>query len=331
MEYGDTLPQGGNLNTGPETNADYLRGTIKNPKLAAIATLLVLTVSIAAVYFTRGHMLTKQMTSETFDSLAVLPSANATQDPNAEYLSDGIAQSLIDRLSQLAGLKVMSSSAVFRYKGKEQDTRKIGIDLNVRAVLSGSVREIGDRLVINVSLDDARDNHHIWGEQYVRRFADVLAVQAEIAQEVSTKLRGKLTGGEERKLAKRYTDNVEAYQLYLKGLYEWNKHTQEDLQKGIEYYKQALEKDPNFALAYVGLSDCYGVLGNNYLRPRDAFPTARAYVAKALEIDDTLGEGHTAMGGIALFYNSGSGRSRKRIQTRTDSESQLCECASIIW
>src|SRR5207248_6966127 len=127
-------------------------------------------------------------------------------------------------LCESSGLKVMSSGAVFRYKAKQQDAQKVGSELNVRVVLTGSVKQIGDQLVINVSLDDARDDHRIWGEQYVRKFADVLAVQSEIAQEVTTNLRLKLTGADEQKLTKNYTESVEAYQLYLKGQYEWNKH-----------------------------------------------------------------------------------------------------------
>jgi serine/threonine protein kinase/Flp pilus assembly protein TadD len=282
----------------------HIAARIKNHKLAAIAALLVLTVGIAALYyFTRGNVANKQPSNAPIDSIAVLPFANAAQDPNAEYLSDGITESLTNRLSQLSGLKVMSSSSVSRYKGREQDAQKVGSELNVRAVLTGSVKQIGDQLVINVSLDDARDDHRIWGEQYVRKFADVLAVQSEIAQEVSSNLRLKLTGADEQQLAKRYTDNPEAYQLYLKGMYEWNKHTLESLQKGIEFYNQAIEKDPNYALAYSGLSASYGVLGNNYLPPREAFPKAKAYAAKALALDDTLSQAHTAMVAVNLFYD----------------------------
>jgi serine/threonine-protein kinase len=285
-------------------NTKYLAGEIKNHQLAAITALLVLSISgVALYYFTRGNVSNIQTSNAPIDSIAVLPFANAAQDPNAEYLSDGIAESLTNRLSQLSNLKVMSSSSVSRYKGKEQDAQKVGNELNVRAVLTGSVKQIGDQLVINVSLDDAKDNHHIWGEQYVRKFADVLAVQSEIAQEVSTNLRLRLTGTDKQQLAKRYTDNVEAYQLYLKGQYEWKKHTQEDLQKGIEYYNQAKELDPNYALAYFGLSASYGALGNNYLLPNEAFPKSKAYAAKALAIDDTLAEAHAAMGAVRLYYD----------------------------
>src|SRR5262249_17455511 len=287
--------------------------------LAAIATLLVLTIGITALtYFTRGKTSTTRTNSETIHSIAVLPFKNIAQDPNAEYLSDGITESLINRLSQLSGLKVMSSSAVFRSKGKEQDAQKVGSDLHVPAVLTGSVKQVGDQLVITVSLDDARDDHHIWGEQYVRKFADILAVQNEIAQEVSTNLRLKLTGANERQLAKRYTNNVEAYQLYLKGLYEWNKHTQEDYQRGINFYNQALEKDPNYALAYFGLAASYGALGNHYLPPNEAFPKAKAYASKALALDDTLAEAHHAMSAMKLYYDwdfAGAEKESKRAQT----------------
>lgn len=281
-----------------------LAGKIKDHKLAAIAGLFILTIGVAALYYlTRGIISRQQPSTSPIDSIAVLPFANAAHDPNAEYLSDGITDSLINRLSQLSNLKVMSRSSVFRYKGKELDAKKVGNELGVRAVLTGSVKQLGDQLVVTVRLEDAQYNRHIWGEQYVRKFADVLNVQGEIAQEVSTQLRLKLTGEDERRLAKRYTENPEAYQLYLKGNYQWEKHTWEDLQKAIEYYKQAVEKDPSYALAYSGLSNCYGRLGNSYLPPHEAYPTAKAYAAKALEIDDTLAEAHSSMAAVRLFYD----------------------------
>lgn len=272
--------------------------------LALFAGIIAVGLGFAVFYyFTRGNFSNNQTSDVPIDSIAILPFENAVQDANAEYLSDGITESLINRLSQLSNLKVMSSSSVFRYKGKEQDTNKIGNELNVRAVLTGSVKQIGDQLIINVRLDDAQNNRQIWGEQYIRKFADILDVQNEIAQEVSTNLRLKLTGADERQIAKRYTENAEAYQLYLKGQYVWNKHTREDLQKAIEYFNQALEKDPNYALAYAGLTNSYNILGNSYLPPREAFPKAKIYAAKALAIDDNLSEAHTAMGAVRLFYD----------------------------
>ncbi|MFN2516766.1 MAG: protein kinase [Pyrinomonadaceae bacterium] len=283
----------------------YLADEIKNHKVVAIAALLVLTVGIAALYyFTRGIVSNKQTNTETIDSIAVLPFANATKDPNVEYLSDGISESLINRLSQLTGLKVMSSSSVFRYKGREQDAQKVGNDLNVRAVLTGSVKQIGDQLVINVSLDDVHDNHRIWGEQYVRKFADVFAVQSEIAQEVSSNLRLKLTSADQRQLAKRYTENAEAYQLYLKGRFYWNKRTPRDLQKSIDYFEKAIGVDPNYALAFAGLADAYALL-SSYLAapPREAMPKAREAALKSLSLDDQLVEAHAALGLILNTYN----------------------------
>jgi len=291
----------------PHELSNFLNPIKRNKRLAffVLASFAIVVIAGFALsgWFNGQRQPTNAAVASPIDSIAVLPFENVAQDANAEYLSDGITESLINRLSQLSNLKVMSRSSVFRYKGKEQDTNKVGGELNVRAVLTGSVKQIGDQLVITVRLDDAQTNQHIWGEQYVRKFADILNVQSEIAQAVSTSLRLKLTGADERQLAKRYTDNVEAYQLYLKGNYKWNKHTREDFRKAIEYYNQAIEKDPNYALAYTGLANSYGVLGNSYLPPHEAFPKAKAYAAKALEIDETLGEAHTSMAALRLFYD----------------------------
>ena len=292
-------------NAPTTSSAEYLLGEIRTHKLVAIVALLVLTVGIAALYyFTRGNVSNKPTGNETIDSIAILPFVNAAQDPNAEYFSDGITESLINRLSQLSGLKVMSSGSVFRYKGKQQDAQRVGNELNVRAVLTGSVKQVSDQLVISVSLDDAKDNHRIWGEQYVRKFADVLAVQSEIAQEVSTSLRLKLTRGDEQQLAKRYTDNVEAYQLYLKGRYHRLKLTPPEIQTGISYFQEAIDVDPSYALAYVGLAEAYRWLANSGdMPPNEVFPKAKAAAQKAIEIDDTLAEAHTALGSTMFWYD----------------------------
>ncbi len=297
----------------PNVSDDKFQNENQSPKselqsykiqLALFAAVIVVVSGAAAFYyFTRGNAANNQTSDAPIDSIAVLPFENVAQDANAEYLSDGITESLINRLSLLSNLKVMSGSSVFRYKGKEQNTQKIGGELNVRAVLTGSVRQIGDQLVINVRLDDAQNSRQIWGEQYVRKFADILAVQNDIAQAVSTNLRLKLTNADERQLAKRHTENAEAYQLYLKGNYKWEKHTPEDLQKAIEYYQQAIELDPNYALAFCGLANSYGRLGNSYVPPREAFPKAKIYAAKALELDETLAEAHASMAAVRLFYD----------------------------
>ena len=294
------------IQPAPTTSrAEYLLREIRTHKLVTIAALLVLTVGITAFYyFTRGNVSNKPTGNETIDSIAVLPFVNAAQDPNAEYFSDGVTESLINRLSQLSGLKVMSSGSVFRYKGKQQDAQKVGNELNVRVVLTGSVKQVGDQVVINVSLDDAKDNHRIWGEQYVRKFADVLKVQSEIAQEVSTSLRLKLTRGDEQQLAKRYTDNVEAYQLYLKGRYHLLKLTPPEIQTGISYFQQAVETDPSYALAYVGLADAYRSLAlAAEMTPSEFLPKAKAAAQKAIEIDDTLAEAHAELGFIIFWYD----------------------------
>ncbi len=290
----------------------------QNKRLAflALAAFVVVVIAGFALYgwFNKQLSSTDAAVALPIDSIAVLPFENAAQDANAEYLSDGITESLINRLSQLSNLKVMSRSSVFHYKGKEQDANKVGGELNVRAVLTGSVKQIGDQLVITVRLEDAGNNQHIWGEQYVRKFADIFNVQNEIAQAVSTNLHLKLTGADEHQLAKRSTESVEAYQLYLKGNYVWEKHTLEDLQKAIEYYGAAIEKDPNYALAFSGLANCYARLGNSYLPPHEAYPKAKTYAAKALELDDTLAEAHTSMGVIRLLYDWNWAEGEKEIK-----------------
>jgi len=301
-----TQPRG-ERKIAPHESSNFINPSKLNKRraflvLASFAIVVIAGFALAG-WFNGQRQPTNAAVASPIDSIAVLPFENVAQDANAEYLSDGITESLINRLSQLQNLKVMSRSSVFRYKGKEQDTNKVGNELNVRAVLTGSVKQIGDQIVITVRLENAQNNQHLWGEQYVRKFADVLAVQNEIAQEVSTNLRLKLTGADEQQLAKRYTDDVEAYQFYLKGNYAWNKHTEEDLRKAIEYFNQAIEKDSNYALAYTGLANSYGVMGNNYLPPHEAFPITKAYAAKALEIDETLAEAHTSMAAVRLFYD----------------------------
>ncbi|MDQ6652311.1 MAG: protein kinase [Acidobacteriota bacterium] len=284
-------------------NAGHIVSEIRQHKRGFIVALSVLILAVVSLSYWFYVKRSRTVNSTAIESIAVLPFVNASQDPNADYLSDGIAESLMNSLSQLPNLKVMSRNTTFRYKGKEQEAQKVGRELNVRAVLTGKVQQVGDQVVINVSLDDAVDSHHIWGEQYVRKFADILTVQREIAKEVSTSLRLKLTLVDEQHLAKRSTDNVEAYQLYLKGQYEWKKHTEEDLRKSVEYYYQALTKDPNYALAYAGLAASYTVLGNSYLPPNETFPKAKAYATKALEIDETLAEAHVVMGAARLLYD----------------------------
>jgi eukaryotic-like serine/threonine-protein kinase len=238
------------------------------------------------------------------DSLAVLPFVNTSADPSTEYLSDGITESVINNLSQLPSLRVMARSTVFRYKGKEADPQKIGQDLRVRAVLSGRLAQRGNIVAVQAELIDVENGSQLWGGQYNRKVADVFALQEDLSKEISEKLRLRLTGEEKQRLTKRYTENAEAYQLYLKGRYYWNKGTEEGGKKAIEYFQQAIEKDPGYALAYSGLADSYNLLaGFAWLPPREAIPKSKAAALKALEIDDRLAEAHLALGYASFAYD----------------------------
>lgn len=238
-----------------------------------------------------------------YNSLAVLPFANATSDPNAEYLSDGLTESIINSLSQLKGLRVLGRNTVFRYKGATVDPQEIGAELGVRSVLTGRILQLGDRVVIRAEVTDVVGGWQVWGEQYHRKPADILAVQEEIAEEISDRLKLKLTVNEKRQLTKRYTDNSEAYHLYLKGRYHWNKYAEKGLGKAIEYFKEALDEDPTYALAYAGIADSYYRLSNFYLPTRETMPKAKVAALKALEIDEGLAEAHAALGLVLMFYD----------------------------
>ena len=238
-----------------------------------------------------------------FNSLAVLPFANASADPNAEYLSDGLTESIINSLSQLRDIRVLARNTVFRYKSSSEDPQKIGGELGVRAVLTGRILQLGDRVIIRAEVMDVQGGWQIWGDQYHRKLADTLEVQEEIAEEISSKLKLKLTADEKRQLSKRHTDNSEAFHLYLKGRYYWNKYAQDGLRKAIEYFKQAIDEDPTYALAYAGLADSYYRLSHIYLPTREAMPRAKRAAEKALEIDETLAEAHAALGLVLMFYD----------------------------
>jgi TolB-like protein/DNA-binding winged helix-turn-helix (wHTH) protein/Tfp pilus assembly protein PilF len=239
---------------------------------------------------------------EAIDSVAVLPFVNSSTDPEAEYLSDGIPETLIGQLSQIPRLKVMARSTVFRYKGANVDPQKLGRELNVRAVLTGKVLQRGEMLTISMELMDVRDGSQLWGKQYNRKLADTLAVQEDIAREVTDKLRLRLASVDEKRLTAHGTENAEAYQLYLKGRYHWNKRTPDGIQKAIASFQQAIEKDPSYALAYAGLADCYHVPANP-LPPRDKMPLAKAAAMKALQLDDTLVEAHTSLARVLFVYD----------------------------
>jgi DNA-binding SARP family transcriptional activator/Flp pilus assembly protein TadD len=240
------------------------------------------------------------------DSLAILPLADAGAGPDAEYLSDGITESIISNLAQLPSLRVMARSTVFRYKGREVDPREAGRELGVRAVLTGRVVRLGERLIIRAELVDTADGSQLWGGQYDRDFSDVLAVQEEIARRISESLQLRLTSEEQGRLAGRQTESNEAYHAYLRGRYFWNKRTEDGLRKGIGHFRQAIELDPCYALAYAGLAESYVVLGSfgvGALAPAEAFPRAREAATRALEIDGTLAEARAALAFALASYD----------------------------
>ena len=261
---------------------------------AVLAVLLALGAWMAVLHLRGGAI----------DSLAVLPFVNTSADPNTEYLSDGITESVINNLSQLPSLRVMARGTVFRYKGKENDPLKIGQDLRVRAVLSGRLAERGNAVIVQAELIDVGNGSRLWGGQYSRQMADVFALQEDLSSEISEKLRLRLTGEEKQRLTKRYTENAEAYQLYLKGRYFWNKGSEDGAKKGIEYFQQAIEKDPNYAPAYAGMAEAYNQLAAfSWSPPREAVPKAKAAALRALEIDDHLADAYAALGYSSIIYD----------------------------
>ncbi|MGH9901689.1 MAG: BTAD domain-containing putative transcriptional regulator, partial [Pyrinomonadaceae bacterium] len=237
------------------------------------------------------------------DSLAVLPLTNASGDPELEYLSDGITESVIHSLSRLPGLRVMAWSTVSRYRNAETNPQEVGRALGVRGVLTGRVVQSGDGLIVKIELVDAHDGSHLWGERYDLRPADASAVEGGISNDISEKLRLKLTGEERRRLARRHTENTEAYHAYLKGRYYWNKRDTAWLKKGAEHFRHAIDLDPGYASAYAGLSDSYTLLVvREAVPPEDGFAKAKAAAAMALRIDETLAEARASLG-HAMLHN----------------------------
>jgi serine/threonine protein kinase len=242
--------------------------------------------------------------SRNIDSLAVLPFDNASRDPDHEYLSDGITASLINILATVPKLRVMAQSTVFRFKGRAIDPQAIGRDLNVRAVLTGRVMQSGGSLRIDAELVDVATGSRLWGAQYDRKSGDIFAIQDDISNEISEKLKLQLTHAQKKKLTRHQTEDPEAYRIYLRGRHHWNKWTEEGFYKAIEYFQQAVEKDPSYALAHAGVADSYVLLGwNSYLPPKDAFPKAKAAALTALQFDPDLGEAHTPLAAVLWLHD----------------------------
>ncbi|HKO44506.1 MAG TPA: protein kinase [Pyrinomonadaceae bacterium] len=271
-------------------------GVTRDKKLLIPLAAIVLLAVAGAMYLFSGR--------RTINSVAVLPFVNDSNDPDAEYISDGVTESIIRSLSQLSDLKVMSRSAVFRFKGRDVDAQEVGRNLKVGAVLAGRVVRQGDRLIINTELIDVSDGSQLWSGEYNNSVSEILAVQDEISQKISESLRVRLTGEDEQKLRKRYTTNAEAYELYLKGRYFWNKRDAEGLRNGIKYFKAAEEKDPTYALAYSGLADSYALLSDiGAVKPADEMAKARAAAQRAVDIDPTLAEAYTSRAFVKLAHD----------------------------
>ncbi|MGB0012521.1 MAG: protein kinase, partial [Candidatus Sulfotelmatobacter sp.] len=252
----------------------------------------------------RTSGLRPQRVPKIIDSLAVLPFENGSGDLENEYLSDGITGSLINSLAAIPKLRVMARSTVFRYKGRESDPQSVGRELNVRAVLTGRMMQSGGSLRIGTELVDVATGSQLWGAQYDRKPGDIFAVQDEISNQISEKLRLQLTRAERKRLTKRHTEDAEAYRLYLKGRHHWNKWTEEGFYKAIEYFQGAVKKDPGYALAYAGLADSYVLLGwNSYLTPKEAFPKGKVAAMTALRFDANLAEAHTSFAAILWLYD----------------------------
>jgi serine/threonine protein kinase/Flp pilus assembly protein TadD len=275
------------------SSAEYLVEEIKGHKWTLVTGLIVM-LAIGLVYW---FFVRRVVNPGQLESIAVLPFQNASNDAGIDYLADGISESLINSLTELQQLKVIARSTAFRYKAKEVDAQTVGRELDVRAVLMGRIRQAGDRINIQVDLVDASNGAQLWGEEYERSASDVLTVKQTIAREVTAKLRLRLTGEQQQQLTKRDTTNPEAYQFYLRGRYYWNKRTAENLKKAIQEFQQALDRDPNFALGYVGVADCYLLLQQYAGAPAsEALPQARAALERALQIDGTLAEAHASLG-----------------------------------
>ena len=249
-------------------------------------------------------------------SIAVLPFTNLSADKEQDYFCDGMAEEIINALSQIEDLHVVARTSAFAFKDKHEDIREIGRKLNVETLLEGSVRKSGNRLRITAQLVNVSDGYHLWSERFDRDLADVFAIQDEISLAIVDKLKVKLLGDEKEKILKRYTQNLEAYDLYLKGRYHWNRRTPEALKKAMSHFEQVIKKDPDYALAYTGLADSYSMLAQVYaLTPKEAFPKAKALAKRALEIDESLAEAHTSLAFVLSAFDwdwSGAEREFKR-------------------
>jgi serine/threonine protein kinase len=299
-EGNEAAPTAGGV-AATASSAKIILSEIRRHKLGVGMAIGLLLLTAAA----GGYFLSSSGSSTgAINSIAVLPFVNASDNSDVEYLSDGMTESLINSLSQLPNLSVKARSIVFRYKSKEVEPQQVGSELNVQAVLNGRVVQRGDQLMLGLELVDTRTGNQIWGEQYTRQMSDLLPLQAEIARNVSNKLRVKLSGADAQRLTKNYTENADAYQLYLKGRFYWNKRTTEGFQKSIEYFNQAVAIDRDYTLAYTGLADAYTLLSIfDAIPPREGMTKARDYALRSISLDSNLADPHAALGLILTQYD----------------------------
>lgn len=286
--------------SGLTTGTGTLLSKSSRPKrYLLVSFLLLVAIGLGGFFAYRYFAPTKQI-----ESIAVMPFVNESGNPDFEYLSDGITESLINSLSQIPGISVKARSSVFTYKGRTVSTQQVAQDLGVQAVLNGRILQRGDQVLMNVEMVDASTGNQIWGDQYTRQSADLLKLQSEIASDVSKKLKARLTGAESQKVARNYTENTEAYHLYLRGRYYWNRRTADDIKKSVDYFQQAIDKDPTYALAYAGLAEAY-ILMSSYgaASPKESFPKARVAASKAIEMDPSLAEAHNALASVLGSYD----------------------------
>ena len=283
--------------SGSVSSLEYAVTQAKSHRLAAAVVGIILIGVISAIAY---FALFSNRSTTAIDSIAVLPFANASGDKESEFLSDGIAETLINNFTKIPELKVTARSTAFRFRGREGEPQAIGRELDVRAVLTGKMLQRGDALSIQVDLINTASGAQIWGNRYEGKSADIVNIQQRIAMDVSQQLKLKLTGAQAEQIAKTYTQNSEAYQHYLRGRYHWNKRTADDLKKAIEEFRRAADIDPNYALAFVGLADSYALLDEYAGMPAsETLPTARVFVQKALQIDDSIGEAYATLGMIS--------------------------------
>lgn len=257
-------------------------------RLGILAAAVFVSLAVAAMLYLRPK-------PRELEAIAVLPFTNSSADPQADYWSDGITESLINSLSQVPNLRVMARTTAFRYKGREIDPQKIGEELKVQALLTGRVMQRGDELVIQADLIDVKDGAQLWGEKYNRKLSDILAVQTEIAREITDRLRLRLTNEQQQLIAKQHTENIAAYQRYLQGRFYWNKRNAEGVKKAVEFYEQAIKADPSYALAYAGIADAYAVWPDDSLTRKETATRVKAAASKAVDLDPQLPEAHTSL------------------------------------